>query len=75
MGDRPQIRVIAAGCFAILWSDHSVQELFTGAQAAAVLGDHAQAALERLRREPGEMRHYNESGQLEQRVVRAHRFA
>jgi hypothetical protein len=62
-------------CFAILWSDHSMQERFTGVQAAAVLGDHSQAALERLGREPGEVRRHDESGQLEQRVVRVHRFA
>jgi hypothetical protein len=61
--------------FAILWSDHSMQERFTGVQAAAVLGDHSQAALERLGREPGEVRRHDESGQLEQRVVRVHRFA
>jgi hypothetical protein len=62
-------------CFAILWSDHSMQERFTGVQAAAVLGNHSQAALERLGREPGEVRRHDESGQLEQRVVRVHRFA
>jgi hypothetical protein len=70
-----QSRPATSTTFATLWSDHSVQERLTGVQAPAVLGDHFQTALERLVREPGEMRRYNDSGQLEQRVVRSHRFA
>jgi hypothetical protein len=41
-------------------SDHPVQQFFAGAQAAAVLDDHPQAALECLGGQPSEMRRHDD---------------